>query len=457
MAKQGKNGGKKEPHETSRQVQTAKATLEKINLKVAGIDVGSEKNYVSVLDQPVRCFMSFTGEIIEMIAFLKENKIDAVVMEATGIYWLPLYEMLEKAGFKVCLVNGAHAKNVPGRKTDVLDSEWLRELHTYGLLRSSFIPDENIRLLRYFVRLREDHISMASSHINHIHKNLDAMNLKLHKVISSIMGVSGLKVVRAIISGERDPEKMLSLCSSEIKDKKRDEVLKSLTGNYRQEYIFGLKQALELWEYYQQKEDECDKEIESILREMTKNTPDPEALSKPKAVRGNAPEIKGFHLLMIKLIGDLDATAISGINDYNLMKIISETGTDLSKFKNAKHFTSWLGLTPGVSQSGKKRRKKRRKIFNRAGQALRQLARNVGNGKNSALCGFYKRIRARAGAVVAVKATARKIAVYLFNLLTKGEAFVDEGIKRYNQRYEAQQRKFLAAKAKEYGYKLVEA
>jgi len=196
--------------------------------------------------------------------------------------------------------------------------------------------------------------------------------------------------------------------------------LKSLEGNYRAEYLFGIRQALDLWEYYKQKQLECEKEIESILKRITKDIPMPENLSKPKQIKGNAPKIKDFHLLMTKLTGNLDATAIGGINDYSLLKIISEVGTNLNqKFKTEKNFTAWLGLAPGQNQSGKRNRKKTRKVSNRAGQALRQLAQNVGNGKNSALGGFYKRIRSRSGGVIAVKATARKIAVYLYNLLTK--------------------------------------
>ena len=451
------NRNKKEGrHQIGRIYQTSQATLERINLKVAGIDVGSEKHYVAILDQAVRCFLSFTQDIKQMITYLKSHDIEGVVMEATGVYWLALYEMLEEAGFKVCLVNGAHSKNVPARKTDVLDSDWLRELHTYGLLRSSFIPDEEIRLLRYYVRLRDDHISMAASHINHIQKNLDSMNLKLHKVISNIMGESGQKVLRAILSGERNATKLMELCSTEIKKHKKEDILKSLEGNYRPEYLFGIRQALELWEYYKAKESECDKEVEAILRKITKNVPEPENLSKPKQISSNKPEIEDFHLLMTKLTGGKDVTTIAGINDYSLLKIISEIGTDLSKFKNAKHFTSWLGLTPGLNQSGKRNRKKRRKINNRAGQTLRQLAQNVGNGKNSALSGFYKRIRSRSGGTTAVKATARKIAVYLYNLLTKGLAFVEEGIKRYEERYKVQQKRYLEKKAIEFGLILIE-
>jgi len=435
-------------------IQTKKATLEKINLNVAGIDIGSEKLYVAILEQPVKCFSSFTAGVEELILYLKQFGIKSVVMEATGIYWLPLYEMLEAAGFEVCLVNGAHSKNVPGRKTDVLDAEWLRELHTYGLLRPSFIPSDLIRLLRYYVRLRDDHVSMAASHINHMQKNLDAMNLKLHKVLSDIMGVSGMNVIRAIIAGVRDPQKLLELCTQTLQGTKKEEILLSLKGNYRSEYIFGLKQALELWEYYQEKERECDKQIEQILHQLTDHLPTPENLSKPKEIRSNKPEIPDLHLLMTKLCGT-DITQIPGFNAYSATKIISEIGTDLSKFPDAKHFTSWLGLSPGISQSGAKRKNKRRKIINRAAQVLRQLALNVGNGKHTALSSFYKRIRSRAGAMVAIKATARKIAVYLFHFIQKGATFVEEGIKRYEERYRKQQEKFLEKRAKELGFNLV--
>jgi transposase len=435
-----------------------KAVLNKINYNVAGIDLSSEDMFIAVIGKNVRQFTTFTKGLEDAAVYLKAEHIEKIVMEATGVYWIPIFEYFEKQGFNISLVNGAHAKNVPGRKTDVLDSEWLRELHTYGLLRASFIPDEKIRELRYYVRLRDDHISMGATHINIVQKNLDMMNIKLHKVIDSIMSKSGLLIVQAILDGERDPEQLWNLCKDLIDCKKKGDVILSLKGNYREEYLFGIKQALEMWQHYQNLQKQCDVEIEKILRQMTSDKENPQNQGSEKPIKKrNKPVIEDFHLLMTKLTLGKDTTVIAGINDYSALKIIAETGIDLDKFKNEKHFTSWLGLAPSSHQSNKKKRKKGRRHCNRAGMIFRQIAVNVGNGKHTALSSFYKRIRARAGKMIAIKATARKIAVYFYNLLTKGVQFVEEGIKRYEQRYAEQQEKFLQRKASEMGYTLVKA
>ena len=446
---------KKTESKTSPTQRKQKANLRKINYQVSGIDLGSEEMFVATVDKGVRQFSTFTKGLEEAASYLKHEKIEKIVMEATGIYWIPVYEHFEKEGFNVCLVNGAHAKNVPGRKTDVLDSEWLRELHTYGLLRASFIPDAQIRELRYYVRLRDDHIAMGAAHINIIQKNLDMMNIKLHKVIDSVMSKSGLLIIRAILDGVRDSVKLWELCQEYIRKEKKQMVIDSLKGNYRKEYLFGISQALQMWEQYQLKLKQCDKEIEKMLGKMTEKQANPENLNTPKALKQNKPEIQDFHRLMVKLTGGVDTTAIAGINDYSALKIIAETGLDFSKFKNEKFFTSWLGLSPSAHQSGKTRRRKGRRHCNRAGFIFRQLAVNVGNGKHTALSSFYKRIRARSGKMIAIKATARKIAVYFFHLMTKGFAFVEEGIKKYEKRYAEQQQKFIQKKAQEMGYMLV--
>ena len=435
-----------------------RAVLNRINYNVAGIDLSSEDMFIAVIEKNVCQFSTFTKGLEDAAVYLKSEGIEKIVMEATGVYWIPVFEYFEKQGFNINLVNGAHAKNVPGRKTDVLDSEWLRELHTYGLLRASFIPDEKIRELRYYVRLRDDHISMGATHINIVQKNLDMMNIKLHKVIDSIMSVSGLLIVQAILDGERDPERLWSLCERNIDNKKKDGLICSLKGNYREEYLFGIKQALEMWQHYQELQKQCDAEIEKILRKMTSDIEEPKNQGTEKPIKKrNKPVIEDFHLLMTKLTLGKDTTAIAGINDYSALKIIAEIGTNLDKFKNEKHFTSWLGLSPSAHQSNKKKRKKGRRHCNRAGMIFRQIAVNVGNGKHTALSSFYKRIRARAGKMVAIKATARKIAIYFYNLLTKGVQFVEEGIRRYEQRYTEQQEKYLQRKASEMGYMLVKA
>jgi transposase len=442
----------------ARSQKSKKAVLNKINYNVAGIDLSSEDMFIAVIEKNVCQFSTFTKGLEDAAMYLKSEGIEKIVMEATGVYWIPVFEYFEKQGFDINLVNGAHAKNVPGRKTDVLDSEWLRELHTYGLLRASFIPDEKIRELRYYVRLRDDHISMGATHINIVQKNLDMMNIKLHKVIDSVMSVSGLLIIQAILDGERDPERLWALCEKFIDNKKKEDVILSLKGNYRSEYLFGVKQALEMWQQYQDLQKQCDTEIEKILRQMTFDKENPQNMGTEKPIKKrNKPVIEDFHLLMTKLTLGKDTTTIAGINDYSALKIIAETGTNLDKFKNEKHFTSWLGLSPSAHQSNKKKRKKGRRHCNRAGMIFRQIAVNVGNGKHTALSSFYKRVRARAGKMIAIKATARKIAVYFYNLLTKGVQFVEEGIRRYEQRYAEQQEKYLQRKASEMGYMLIKA
>jgi transposase len=267
-------------------------------------------------------------------------------------------------------------------------------------------------------------------------------------------------MVRAILSGERKPENLLLLCHIKIQENKAEEVLKSLEGSYREEYLFGLRQALEMWEVYQQKILDCDKEIEKLLKEMTKDSANIDDLSKPKQMKHNKPEIEDLHLLMMKLTDGKDATQIGGITDYTLMQLVSETGTDLSSYwPTSDHFTSWMGLAPSCNQSGKQNRKskKKKKKTNHAGNIFKQIAGNVGNGKHLALSGFYKRIKSRSGASIANKATARKIAVYYYDLMTKGFAFVEEGLKKYEERYKSQLIKSLQKKAQQIGMQLVVA
>lgn len=436
-----------------------KAKLEKIKLNAAGIDIGAEKIYIAIIDQEVKEFKTFTSGINKAISYLKSYNITSVALEATGIYWFPIYEAIEEAGIEIYVVNGAHVKNVPGKKSDVLDSEWLRELHSYGLLRSSFVPQAQIRKLRYYLRLRNDFIRDGARHVQHIQKNFDAMNIKLHNVISDIMGESGQKIICAILNGERNPGELLKLCKVEMQKNKGEDIIKSLEGNYREEYIFGIKQAYEMWKTYQQKITECDTEIEKHLQEITKDNDEPENLSHPKRIYHHKPEIQDFHYLMMKMTGNKDATKIAGINDYNLLKLVSETGLDLSCWPTEKHFTSWCGLSPSVNKSGKTNKKSRRqrKKVNEAGEIFKQIALNVGKGKHCALSGFYRRIKSRSGALVANKATARKIAVYYYNLMTKGFEFVEEGLNKYEERYNTQRMKALERKANEMGMKLVSA
>ena len=431
--------------------------IRKITPHTAGIDIGTEKIFVCVEGQPVRSFDTFTATLHQARDYLLEHAIETVAMEATGVYWIPLYEILEAAGLEVCLVNGAHVKNVPGRKSDVMDCEWIQELHSYGLLRASFIPDAEIRGLRCYVRLRQDHIEMAASHIQHLQKALDLMNLKLHRVISQIQGKSGLAIIEAIVAGEREAEVLVELCDRRILNRKREAVLASLEGPYRAEHVFALKQALECYRFYQEKLLECDRMIEALLEEMTAEMAVPDVVKPPKAMRHNAPDIADLHVRLLQLTGGQDLAHLVGLTDHTVMKLLSETGTDISKWPTEKHFTSWAGLAPGSDQSGKRRRRRRRRHKNRVGQIFRECAQSVGQSKHLALGGFHRRLRARRGVRVATVATARKLAVLYYRMLKYGFAYVEQGLQAYEQQYQQQQIRYLRKKAKALGFEVVAA
>ena len=428
--------------------------LKKINPYAGGIDVGSEKIFVSVPDQPVKNFDTYTASLIKCSRYLKENKVETVAMEATGVYWIPIYEILEAAGIEVCLVNGSHVKNVPGRKSDVQDCQWLHELHSYGLLRSSFIPEEGIRCLRSYVRLRDDHIQMAASHVLHMQKAMDLMNIKLHNVISQVTGKSGLRIINAILNGVRDAEKLVELCDTQILNKKKEQVILSLQGNYKQEHLFALKQALNCWDFYNQQILDCDHQIEEVLNKMTENKQTPLNIKAPKLIRHHKPEVNNLHLKLMKLTDGKDASQIAGFTDLSLLQIISEVGLDVSKWLTSKHFTSWLGLSPGMHQSGKRRKKRSSKAKPKAGQIFRLAAQSVGKSKHLALGGFHRRIKSRHGAKIATKATARKIAVLYYNTMKHGIEYVEEGLKMYDEKYRERQIKYITKKAQELGLEL---
>lgn len=433
-----------------------KAVLEKIRLNAAGVDIGSEEIYVATAEDPVKQFNTFTKGIKQSLEYIKSKGVDSIVMEATGIYWWPIYEVYTGAGLEVYIVNACHAKNVPGRKTDVLDSEWLRELHTYGLLRSSFVPEEKTCKLRVYMRLRQDHIEMASSHVQHMQKNLDAMNIKLHNVLSSLTGKSGTKILEAILSGERDPKKLTALCSERISPSKLPEVELSLEGYYKEEYLFGLRQALDAWYYYQSKIKECDIKIEELLKTMIKDKPVPEEIKPAKPISNpNKLRIGNLHKMLMIYTGGRDASQLPGFNDYSLMRVISETGIDMSPWPTEKHFTAWLNLAPWQNSSGKKKSTRKRKIQNRTGQMFREMARSVGNSKYQALGGFYRRIKSRKGARVANKATARKIAELYYRLMKYGFDYVEQGLEEYEKQYKEKMLKSLTKKAQQLGMELV--
>ena len=423
-----------------------------IHPNAAGIDIGADFIFIAVEDQAVVSFETFTDALHQARDYLLAHHIETVAMEATGIYWLPLYEILEAAGLEVFLVNGAHVKNVPGRKSDVLDCQWLEQLHSCGLLRKSFIPEAQIRQLRTYLRLRDDHIELGAMHIQHMHKALELMNIKLHRVISQIQGKSGLRIVEAMLAGERDAEVLAALCQRQILNRKRSEVIRSLAGTYQAEHLFALEQALTAWRFYQQQIQQCDQKIEALLEEMTAAIEQPDEIQPPKPIRHNKPAIADLHTKLMKLTGGRDASQLPGLT---LMKLISEVGTDMSRWPSAKHFVAWLGLSPGVHQSGKRRWRRRSRRKSRAGQIFRESAQSLAGSKHLALGGFYRRLRAKRGPAIAIVATARKLAIMFYNVLRYGMAYVEQGLHRYEQRYKEQIIRSLQRRAKALGLQLV--
>jgi len=423
--------------------------MEKIREKAAGIDIGARKVFVSIEGQEVRCFFTFTEDFEKLRDYLLENSIETVAMEATGVYWSILYDMLEEAGMDVWLVDGAQTKQVPGRKTDVKDCQWIQQLHSYGLLNRCFVAKSDVKELRIYQRLREDQIRSASMHINHMQKALTEMNIRLTEVLDQIHGVSGLSIIEAILKGERDKEKLLRLCHSKIIKNKKNEVLKALNGRYTKAGLFALQQAFDSYCFYQHQIEQCDKMLEDVLKRMSKGKPNQTISSHRKPIRHNKPDIDNLGTEMMKIFDGKDATTLSGITDYTWMQLLSETGTDLSRWPSEKHFTSWLGLAPGQNTSGKMKKNKRKSGRPKAGQIFRQIAQSLLTSKRIALGAFGRRLGSRKGSPIAIKAIARKLAVLYWRIMVKGMEFVEKGIQKYEELLFAQKQRSLNRLAKE--------
>jgi transposase len=423
--------------------------MERIREKAAGIDIGARKVFVSIEGQEVRCFFTFTEDFEKLCEYLLENAIETVAMEATGVYWSILYDMLEEAGLDVWLVDGAQTKQVPGRKTDVKDCQWIQQLHSYGLLNRCFVAESDVKELRIYQRLREDQIRSASMHINHMQKALTEMNIRLTEVLDQIHGVSGMAIIEAILKGERDKEKLLKLCHSKIIKNKKDEVLKALNGRYTKAGLFALQQAFDSYCFYQHQIEQCDKMLEEVIKRMSKGKPNQTISSHRKPIRHNRPDIDNLGTEMMKIFDGKDATTLSGITDYTWMQLLSETGTDLSRWPSEKHFTSWLGLAPGQHTSGKMKKNKRKSGRPKAGQIFRQIAQSLLTSKRIALGAFGRRLGSRKGSPIAIKAIARKLAVLYWRIMVKGMDFVEKGIQEYEQRLLAQKQRSLTRLAKE--------
>lgn len=431
-------------------------SLSKLYPNSCGIDIGSEKVFVSVESQPVRNFATFTASYRELSSYLKENSITHVAMEATGIYWITLYDILDSDGFDVTLVNPADSKNLPGRKTDVQDCQWIQQLFSYGLLRKSFVPEDIVRKLRVYTRMREDKLQMASSHIQHMQKAMIQMNIRLPEVLSQTHGASGMAMIKAILEGERNAEVLLSYCTTSLIKRKGANILLALEGNYKEEYLFELQQAYDGYMFYLDQVSKCDQEAGKILKEYNSRSDKDYKDNHPiKPIRHNKPEIKHLHELLLGIHG-ANPTTLPGLTDYSLMKLTAELGNDITQWPTVKNFVSWLGLAPGKHQSGKMNKRSRKKAVTRAGQIFKQAAQSILLSKQPGLGAFARRIKARRGAGIAIKATARKIAELYYNMFSKGMDYVEQGVKKYEERLQEQQLIFLQKKARELNFQLVE-
>lgn len=433
-----------------------------VNPNAAGLDIGSAEIWGCVPEdrdaQRVRQFGTFTPDLYQLADWLAACHIETVALESTGVYWIPVYEILEERGFQVQVVNARHLKNVPGRKSDVQDCQWIQRLHTYGLLRGSFRPEGELGVLRAYLRHRASLLEHRAAHIQHMQKALQQMNLQLSQVLSDITGASGLAIIRAIVAGERDPVHLARFrdrrCSSSAA-----QIAKALTGNYRPEHVFALKQGLALYDTYTQQLRECDGEIEGQFQAIKPVRDEELPPLDPRDKRGshskNAPAYDGRSLLY-QLTG-VDLVAISGLNTSTVQTIVSEIGTDMGKWPSEKHFCSWLGLAPHHDISGGKvLRRGTLKTGNRAGQAFRLAAQGVSR-SHSSFGAFYRRLKAKVGPKSANVATAHKLARTFYHMLKHRTSFRDLGAEEYERRGRERERASLRKKAAKLGLSLVES
>ena len=456
---------RRQRRDQQRRIWTADPGLEVVHHDAAGIDVGNSEHYVAIAPEksaePVRKFGCFTGDLREVALFLKAHGVRSVAMQSTGVYWIPLYDVLEEEGFEVYLVNARDTKNLPGRKSDVQESQWWLKLHTHGLLRNSFRPVSEIRVLRTYWRQRGDHVHTASECVQRMQKALTQMNLQLANVISDIMGWTGQKILRAILAGERDAEKLAEMRNWRIQAS-QEEIVASLTGNWRPELLFTLKQEIERYDFCQRQIVECDQEIKQHLdtlparRRETDPAVQPVAPpKKAKKVQGNSPQ---FALdKELQRITGVDFTRIDGINVMTAQTIISEVGLDMSRWKTEAHFASWLGLCPhNASSGGKVLRRGTRKVVNRAATAFR-IAGSTLRRSNSYLGAQFRRFRRKLGAPKAITAMAHKLAVLFYRMLRFGQEYVDRGQHFYEEKYRQQQISLLNRKAAQLGFSVIPA
>mgnify|MGYP000591324614 CR=1 FL=1 len=451
------------PQELSKKIKrsTVPKHLEHINLCAAGIDIGATSHFVAVpegsAETIVREFKSFTPDLYALAEWLAQCGVQTIAMESTGVYWIPIYEILESKGFDVKLVDARQVKNVSGRKTDVLDCQWIQQLHTYGLLNGAFRPNDEVCSLRSYIRQRAMLTQSASRYIQQMQKALTQMNLQLHHVISDITGDTGMKIIRAIVAGSRDAKILAqhrdSRCKSSL-----EEIESALTGNYREEHLFTLKQSLELYDYFQEKIMACDQEIERKLTSFASKTTiiDTNQIisSKSKKISKNAPT---FNLgQQLHCLTGVDLLSVPGINSLSALQLIGEIGLDMTRWKNAKQFASWLGLCPGNKVSGGKQLSgKTKPTNNRAASTLRMAAFTLYRSQ-TALGAYLRRLKSRLGPAKAITATAHKMAKIIYNMLKGSIEYKEAGQAYYDQQFRDRTIRHLKKRAAEFGLNLVE-
>jgi len=443
------------------------AGMSKMRSNAAGLDIGAHEIVGCVPGedentQEVRTFGTYTIDLQAIGEWFQEKEIESVAMESTGIYWIPIFEYLESMDIECCLISAAALKKVPGRKTDVLDSQWIQTLHSYGLLNSSFRPEGDLVALRTLLRHRAQLLEHRSPHILHMQKALLQMNLQLSQVLTAITGKTGLRIIRAIVAGERDAQQLASLRDWRCQ-KDEAEIAEALTGTWRAEHLFVLRQSLAMYDFYTSQIEECDQEIERtfcLINPRWETTAEDEAAimaagAGAKDNRGkNAPENVRSRA-HIKRITGVDLVAVPGISASLAQTILAEIGTDMSKFPNEKHFCSWLGLAPKNEISGGKTLRSRTlKTKNRAGQAFRLAARSLTR-SGSEFGAFYRRMKSRLGPAQALVATAHKLARVVYQMLSRREAYRPLGAAEYEQQFKERQIQYLKRKAARLGLQVI--
>ncbi len=443
---------------SSRRKQKSSA-MERINLDAAGIDIGASSHFVAVPEdrdeKPVREFAAYTADLYQLADWLKACGIKTVAMESTGVYWIPLFQVLEERGFEVRLVDARRVKNVSGRKTDVSDCQWLQQLHTYGLLSSAFRPDDDTCVLRSYMRQREALVIQAGQHIQHMQKALELMNVKLTEVLSDVTGMTGMAIIDDILAGKRDPEELAKHRHARCKQDEAT-IARALAGHYRAEHVFALRQAVTLYRQCQQLIRDCDGEIERFLEEQG-----PKGDGAPPSPERQCPRSKnalGFdaHGHLFRLAG-VDLTALPGLSTASVLALIAETGLDANRWRHSKAFASWLALCPNKRVSGGKvLQSKSKACVNRAARIFRMAAYGLHHAK-SALGAFYRRMRSKLGAPKAITATAHKLARLFYSMLKSKKPFEDIGQDAYDRLYNQRRIKGLAKAAEQLGLRLVPA